>query len=135
MTPEQLPALKTEIQSDPQAIGYAGQDHQRIAEMLNKPQRTVSRDTMKGGTLASCLDVTEFGAMTAGQRTWIQMLCSATGELTLIVSLKNDIQSVLAASPKSLARLIKSVTRSGSRAEELSFGNVTASDVADAVRE
>lgn len=129
-----LVALKTELTSDPAAIGYAGKSHEEIAVLINRPQRTMNREQFSGADLASCLDPVEFAALTAVQRTWIQMLTTANGMLTLFASLRQDIRSVLATATKSLAKFNNTINRAGSRAEELNFGPVTTSDVADALR-
>lgn len=129
-----LAALKAEITSDPAAIGYAGKSHEEMAILINRPQRTMNREQFNGGDLASCLDPVEFAALTAVQRTWIQMLTSANGPLTLFASLRQDIRSVLATATKSLAKFNNTINRTGSRAEELNLGTVTTSDVADALR-
>ena len=129
-----LVALKTELTTDPAGIGYAGKLHEDQAILINRPQRTVNRDQFSGGELASCLDPTEFAALTANQRTWIQTLTAASGNLTLFASLRQDIRAVLATATKSLQKFNQTINRSGSRAEELGLGAVTTSDVADALR-
>lgn len=129
-----LVALKAEITSDPASIGYAGKSHEGIAILLNRQQRKVNREQFSGADLASCLDPVEFAALTAVQRTWIQMLTTASGMLTLYASLRQDIRSVLATATKSLAKFNNTINRAGSRAEELNLEPVTTSDVADALR-
>lgn len=128
-----LAALKTELTTDPGKIGYAGKSHEDIAILINRPQRTINREQFSGADLASCLDPAEFAALTAIQRTWIQMLTGANGSLTLFASLRQDIRAVLANATKSLAKFNNTINKSGSRAEELSLGSVITSDVADAL--
>jgi hypothetical protein len=129
-----LVALKTELTTDPVAIGYAGKSHEDQAVLINRPQRTVNKAQFEGADLASCLDPVEFAALTAVQRTWIQMLTTANGSLTLFASLRQDIRAVLATATKSLAKFNQTINRSGSRAEEIGLGAVTTSDIADALR-
>ena len=129
-----LVALKTELTTDPASLGYAGKSHEDQASLINKPQRTVNREQFSGGELASCLDPTEFAALTANQRAWIQTLTAASGMLTLYASLRQDIRAVLATATKSLQKFNQTINRAGSRAEELGLGSVTTSDVADALR-
>jgi hypothetical protein len=129
-----LAALKTELTTDSAGLGYAGKSHEDQAILINKPQRSVNRDQFSGGELASCLDPTEFAALTANQRTWIQTLTAASGNLTLFASLRQDIRSVLSTATKSLQKFNQTINRSGSRAEELGLGSVTTSDIADALR-
>lgn len=129
-----LVALKAEISTDPQTLGYTGKSHEEIAALLSKPQRSVQRAEFNGADLASCLDPVEFAALTAVQRAWIQTLTSAYGSLTLYGSLRADIRAVLATATKSLAKFNNTIVKTGSRADELNLGNVTPSDVADALR-
>jgi hypothetical protein len=129
-----LVALKTELTTDPVAIGYAGKSHEDQAILINRPQRTMNKAQFEGADLASCLDPVEFSALTAVQRTWIQTLTSAYGSLTLYASLRQDIRAVLAAATKSLAKFNQTINRSASRAEELGLEAVTTSDIADALR-
>lgn len=131
-----LAALKSELTNDPAGIGYAVviADHEAVSRLINRPQRTINREQFSGGDLASCLDPTEFAALTAVQRTWIQTLTGANGPLTLFASLRQDIRAVLATATKSLAKFNQSINRTGSRAEELGLGRVTESDIADALR-
>jgi hypothetical protein len=129
-----LVALKTELTTDPAGLGYAGKSHEDQAVLINRPQRTVNKAQFEGADLASCLDPVEFAALTAGQRTWLQMLTSANGSLTLFASLRQDIRAVLATTTKSLAKFNQTINRSASRAEELGLDAVTTSDVADALR-
>jgi hypothetical protein len=129
-----LVALKSELTTDPAALGYAGKSHEDQAVLINRPQRTVNKAQFEGADLASCLDPVEFAALTAVQRTWLQMLTTANGMLTLYVSLRQDIRAVLATATKSLAKFNQTINRTASRAEELGLGSVTTSDVADALR-
>jgi hypothetical protein len=129
-----LVALKTELTTDPASIGYVGKSHEDQAILINKPQRTMNREQFSGADLASCLDPVEFAALTAQQKTWIQVITGANGMLTLFASLRQDIRAVLANATKSLAKFNQTINRKGSRAEELGLGSVTTSDVADALR-
>jgi hypothetical protein len=129
-----LVALKSELTTDPAGLGYAGKSHEDQAILLNKPQRTMNRQQFSGADLASCLDPVEFAALTAVQRTWLQILTTANGMLTLYASLRQDIRAVLSTATKSLAKFNQTINRAGSRAEEIGLGTVTTSDVADALR-
>lgn len=129
-----LVALKSELTADPAGLGYTGKSHEDQAILINKPQRTMNREQFSGADLASCLDPVEFAALTAVQRTWLQMLTTANGMLTLYASLRQDIRAVLATATKSLQKFNQTINRSGSRAEELGLGSVTTSDIADALR-
>jgi len=129
-----LVALKSELTNDPAGLSYAGKSHEDQAVLINKPQRTMNREQFSGADLASCLDPVEFAALTAVQRTWLQMLTTANGMLTLFASLRQDIRAVLATATKSLQKFNQTINRSGSRAEELGLGSVTTSDIADALR-
>lgn len=133
MTPAQLASLKSEIQNDSAGIGYGGKSHEDIADLVNKPQRSLNRSDIPAGVLASCLDPVEFNNLSTSNKSYIQML-TAAGTLTVTAAMRQDLRTIFASAPKTLARLNDAVSRQGSRGEELNLGRITASDVADALR-
>ena len=128
-------ALKTEITTDPAAIGYAaaGGDHVAIARLMNKPGRSMDSDSLSSGTLVSCLDKTEFTALTAPDKAYLNLFVT-TGEVPLTSDVRQALRSLFPAQSKTRQNINKATRRDGSRAEELGFGRVTESDVADALR-
>ena len=130
-----LVALKTEITSDPAAIGYAAAngDHDAIAKLLNKPQRTSDAETINGGVLVSCLDKTEFTALTAADKAYLNLFVTA-GDVPVTANARQALRSLFPAGTETRNRINTATRRAGSRAEELGLGRVTESDVADALR-
>jgi hypothetical protein len=63
--PSQYPALKTEITTDPKALGYAGKDISTQANLLNEvglSQETVANHSATGLSLLASLNLTELSA-------------------------------------------------------------------------
>lgn len=130
-----LAALKTELTTDPAAIGYAAVigDHEAIAKLLNKPQRTIDAEVISGGVLVSCLDKIEFTALNAVDKAYLNLFVTA-GEVPVTANVRQALRALFPAGSETRNRINAATRRSGSRAEELGFGRVTESDVADALR-
>jgi len=133
MTPEQLTALKNEITSDPLTLGYAGKDHEQIAKMINRPQRSVDIESLGAGTLVSCIDETEYTSLPAPKKDYLRLLVSS-GSIVMEGGVRQSLREMFSQGSKSRTAILKSIRRDGSRAEELSLGRVTESDVADSLR-
>jgi len=131
-----LAALKTEITTDPAAIGYAAAngDHEAIAKLLNKPQRTIDAGSLSSGVLVSCIDKTEFAALTAADKAYLNLFVTA-GDVPMTANVRQALRSLFPAGTETRNRINAATRRAGSRAEELGLGRVTESDVADALRE
>lgn len=130
-----LTALKTEITSDPEAIGYAAEngDHVGIARLLNRPQRTIDAEMINGGVLVSCVDKTEFATLTAADKAYLNLFVTA-GDVPVTANVRQALRALFPAQSETRGRINAATRRSGSRAGELGLGRVTESDVADALR-
>lgn len=129
-----LGQLKQEITTDPASLGYAGKDDEQIADLLNRPTRTAPRESVDGGTLAASIVFSEYAALTAPQRQYVDMVVTA-GTLPWTANLKQQLGALFAAGTQTRQNLVALQTRTGaSRGEELGLGRVTPSDVADAKR-
>jgi hypothetical protein len=130
-----LAALKTEITTDPAAIGYAASngDHVAIARLLNKPGRSMDSESLSSGAIVSCLDKAEFTALTAPDKAYLNLFVTA-GEVPITRDVRQALRTLFPVGSKTRQNIIQSTTRDASRAEELGFGRVTESDVADALR-
>lgn len=133
MTPAQLTILKTEITTDPLARGYAAMDDPAVAASLNKPDRQPNRETLTGGMLAASVVRSEFDALSAAVKTYVQTLIGA-GEMPVTQQLRTELAAVFGAATTTRANLLALLKRTGTRAEELDLGSVTPSDVADSRR-
>ena len=130
-----LAALKTEITGDPAAIGYAAAngDHDAIAKLLNRPQRTIDVETLSSGVLVSCIDKTEFTALSAADKAYLNLFVTA-GDVPMSANVRQALRSLFPANSETRTKINQATRRTGSRAEELGLGRVTESDVADALR-
>lgn len=129
-----LVALKNEITNDPAGIGYAaaGDDHVAIAKLLNKPGRSIDRETLTSGELVSCLDQTEFTSLSAPQKAYLNLFVTA-GNVPMTQDVRQALRGMFTAGSKTRGNINAATRRDASRAEELGFSRVTESDVADAL--
>lgn len=135
MDDSQLPALKAEITTDPQAIGYAAviADHVAIAKLLNKKGRSIDRKSLTSGTLVSCLDKTEFTALVAADKAYLNLFVTPS-EVPMTIDVRQALRTLFPAGSKTRQNINQATKDDSSRAEELGFGRVTESDVANALR-
>lgn len=130
-----LAALKTELTSDPAAIGYAAAngDHDAITKLLNRPQRTIDAESLPSGVLVSCIDRAEFAALSAADKQYLNLFVTA-GDVPMSQNVRQALRVLFPAGSETRTRINRATRRAGSRAEELGLGRVTESDVADALR-
>lgn len=129
-----LQALKTEIDTDPLARGYAGMTDEQIAKSLAVQDRQPFRDGLTGGMIASSIVLTELTGLTAGQQNYVRALFSAA-DIPLTDQLKTELSALFPAGSTTRANLVALLKRQGTRAEELNLGGQpTPSDVAEAKR-
>lgn len=128
-----LATLKTEVTTDPLARGYSTMSDEQIADSLNTGNRTADRDTLTGGMVMSSIVRSEFAALSAADKQYIQLIVSC-GEMPITTTLKTEFGAVFGAGTATRTNLVALLKRTGSRAEELGLGNVTPSNVADAKR-
>lgn len=130
-----LVVLKSELTGDPAAIGYAAAngDHEAIAKLLNRPHRTIDAETLSSGALVSCLDKTEFAALSAADKAYLNLFVTA-GNVPMSANVRQALRGLFPAGSETRNRINAAIRRAGSRAEELGLGRVTESDVADALR-
>lgn len=136
MTPAQLTSLKSEITSDPTAIGYAGKDHEAIARLINNAPRQVADDGEKPTwQLFRCFEVSELTTAEADPIKFrrLQLLCGMPSINPDAARLRQHIIQIFGNPSTTLTRFDNWARRSGTRAEELGFGRVTESNVADAL--
>ena len=129
-----LAALKTELTTDPAGIGYAAasSDHEALAKMINTAVRPLDRASLTGGQLVSCLDKTEFAALTAADKAYLNLFVTS-GEVPMTQDVRQSLRNLFPAGSKTRQNINAATRRDGSRAEELGFGRVTESDVANAL--
>jgi len=132
--PIDLPALKAELTTDPAGIGYSADngDHVAIAKRLNRPGRSIDATSLQSGVLVSCLDKTEFNALSAGDKQYLNLFVTAS-DVPMTQEIRQSLRSLFPAGSKTRQNINRATQRDASRAEELGFGRVTESDVADAL--
>jgi len=138
-----LVALKTELTTDPTALGYAPAialgDDAKPAQLINRPAGTAFfRSDVTIHDIVAAFAPADFAALTALQIAKLQLLFSGVSTIDLTVATNRTIlQAIVAgASAPTLAALVAMAKRGGSRAETL-FGvgvSVTPTDVALALR-
>lgn len=129
MTPAQLQTLKTELALP----AYAGKSDEEAETLLNARVKQVDRESVSGGLIAGVIVRSEFAALTAGDKQYVQLLCTCPS-IDMTATLKTELGGVFGAGTATRAAMIAAIKRSGSRAEELGLGGVTTSNVADAKR-
>ena len=133
-------ALKTEIQTDPLALGYAANvasgNDSAIAEALNLVRGTISidRQIVDSHEVIDATAAAEWAALTAGEKQRYQTIVGA-GKVNLEnANVRAAFSAMFAAGTATRAALIAMLTQTGSRAGQLGFGTVNFLDVAKALR-
>lgn len=133
----QLAILKTELDSDPKSLGYAGKTHPETAALLNTMRATESVDVgvIDGQELSKAVVISEYTALTDSERQgWTTMLAAGGGQVDIDDERVIDQATAIWDGTTTLANLNALRTRDGSRSEAL-FGNgvaVTSADVMEA---
>ena len=136
-----LQALKTEITTDPAAIGYgavqatAAWDN-ATADKLNAPLRQGEQATLTAGQLFEAIDAAEYTALTAANKALVNLVLGLAGDIKVGVgsNARTILLAVFGVGTTTRTRLAAAVGKQISRASELGFGVVTPSDVAEARR-
>lgn len=139
----QLAQLKTEITTDPAAIGYAahmtsGNDGE-LAKLLNLPRgASVTRNIVTSNQLLSTVTATEYAALTVTQRDLWQAILTATANTGVPLSdpqIRSQLGAVWGPATATRAAITALQTNTNaSRAEFLGFGQLSPQDIADARR-
>lgn len=129
-----LEALKDEIVNDPGGIGYknAGdtwtggendpKNDQEIADLLNDRVNgaTITRKLIRPEELKASFDLSEFVALSQGERDYLRMLVSGEGEVDANeASIFNALTSMFDVGSTTRTVLLAKIQRQGSRAEVL----------------
>lgn len=131
--------LRTELQTDPQTLGYAAPlaagNHSALADLLNqiRPTIAIQRDTAPAWEVFECIVHTEWAALSAQEKQRIQTILSMG---TVSIKGPNTRSAFLAsfgAGTATRTALAAMQNRQGSRAEQLFGQSVTVADVAQAL--
>ena len=138
-----LALLKTEITTDPAALGYAGKTDEQISNLMNAETGTgsnfeINRKDVTGAQIAAAMVPSEFTALTASDRAYVQCLASVAVPIKAN-EIRSDMMNMFptgGGSPKPLTRAkIDEVFKiTVSRAVKVLGEPVNPSNVADAKR-
>ncbi len=132
LTPAQLQTLSTELKNDPITRGYASLGDEAAAATFTLTDRSVARDSIDGGLLASCLVQSEYTALAANDKDFVRLICATATPIPLTTAFKAQLGAIFPANSGTRTRLLAAVNRSGNRAEELNIPVPTTSEVAKA---
>jgi len=135
-------ALKTELQTDPTGLGYAGPlgrgETQVVADLLNAVRQGVSieRETVPAYEVWEAIVPSEWAALTANDRQRVQTILSM-GEVSVRgTNTRSSFAAAFGAGTSSRTQLAALQNRPGSRAEQL-FGTdvvIQSSDITIALQ-
>lgn len=133
-------ALKSELENDPALLGYgpfiAAGNHTGLAALLNAPKVgvVVGRGVVPAHEVVDAIVPGEYASLVAAERDYLLMVV-AGGTVNLGDGQTRAALKVLfGAGTVTRANLIALADRTGSRAEELGFGEVSEADVVAALR-
>src|SRR3990172_2184325 len=119
-----LSALKSEIDSDPTALGYAGKNDQEVADLLNtlNPSIRIDRDIVSTWEVIEATVPSEWASLSADEKNRYGIFASL-GTINLKgTNIRNAFGAMFAAGTTTRANLIAIQKRDGTRAEQL-FGS------------
>lgn len=129
-----IEALKSELTNDQTSRGYSGMSDELVAKSFARTDRQVDRTEVTGGMIAAAIARTEYAALSAADKQYIQMLIPAQS-LPVTATLKAELAAVFPNGSTTRANLVALLKRPGNRADELNLGRIpTPSDVANARR-
>jgi hypothetical protein len=133
-----LPALKTELLTDPTGLGYAGPIASgitwQLADLINATTSSIQifRSSIPTWEVIACTDMTEYTALTANNKQMYQTLVSA-GTVSGADSRIRSMFGAIFAAGTTRTALLAMASRNGSRAEQLFGTAVSASDCSAAL--
>lgn len=137
LTNEQLVTLKTELETDPKALGYAGKTDQEIADLLNTvglSSETVNRGVIDSHEVVSACVNNDYKNLTADQKTHLTFITSAGQVNASDSKIKTVFQDMFGPTTETRDNLLALSTRPASRAEVLFNSNVSLVEVHKARR-
>lgn len=136
-----LATLKTELDSDPKGLGYAGASNPEAADLLNTaglvtPNETIDRKTIDGQELNAAVVKTEWDALPDyGRDLWIAIISAGNGQVDVSNSdIRSQIADTWGPATGTRAKLLALQSRVCSRAETVFDPGVVVTmwDVAEA---
>ncbi len=131
LTSTDYQTLKTEIATDPQTLGYAGQSDYDVSVLMNTPGasgETLFKSYTPTEDLVACIVRAEFDALAAAGKTYLQMVFQAHKVKTGDATLRTQLGTLFAAGTATRTNLTNAASRPASRAEILFGENSYVSD-------
>ena len=138
--PAFLAALKSELESDPQTLGYAaanaGVEADAIADhaLLTTANRTIDRETMSGSEIFEAITASDWASRDVAQKDDIKFVLSLGDNIQIAAGTKARaiLAAALSGATDSVNNLSTISQRTVTRAEELGLGRVTIGDIQNA---
>ena len=134
MTPTDYKTLRTELDTDPLGLGYAGKTDQQVATLLNTARQSIDLETgvLTAYQIVNCIDRGEYALLSAVDRSLLALLVSAGQVDTKSPTIRATFLAMFpsATAPVTRAALVAIQSRKGSRAEQLIGSLVTSADIA-----
>lgn len=127
-----LQILKTELATDPLALGYAGKTAAQKASLLNTTQRTISRTLINAYEIINATVPAEWAALTADEKNRYATLTGAGQVDASNANVRAAFLAMFAAGTTTRSNLAALQNQTVSRAVELGLGTVTEQNVIDA---
>lgn len=131
--------LKTEIQTDPQGLGYAAPlaagNHAAVADLLNQVRTTIKldRETVPAYEVFDAIVPAEWAALSAQEKQRIQLILSLGQVYTKGANTRAAFLATFTAGSQTRTNLGALQQRDSSRAEQLFGQPVSPSDIAKAL--
>jgi hypothetical protein len=129
-----LAKIRKELTEAATSGKYAAKKHAEIAEFLHSQPGKVPRETIETAMLRACVVKSDYAKLKAGDAAYWAMLVSGDS-LLLTPTMKAELPAVFEASSPTSAAIVALMFRDTTLAEELGVPGITASDVADALRD
>lgn len=131
--------LKTELQTDSLALGYApfisAGNHAALADLLNQVRATIAidRDTVAAWEVFDAVVPSEWTALSAQEKQRIQTILSMGMVSVRGANTRSAFLAAFVAGTTTRSNLAALQTRQGSRAEQLFSQSITPADIAQAL--
>ena len=130
MTPQQTATLKALLLTAP----YVGLSDEDAANAIATADKSVDRESVTSGDVVGCIAWAEYDALTAAQKSHLQLICAAPTVATT-ATIRAELGSMFPAGSTTRPKLVALLKRTGNRAEEAGLNFIpTPSQVADARR-
>jgi hypothetical protein len=136
LTPTDYQTLKTEINTDPKALGYAGKSDYDVSVLMNTPgasAETIFKSYTPIEDVVACLVRAEYDALAAAGKTYLnEVVLKGTKVKTGDATLRAQLAALFGAGTTTRTNLTNIASRQAARSEIL-FGenaNINDGDVA-----